>query len=736
MPDLNSADVSSEKTGLMSRRVIVSCVLAAVCVAVLSTRVYEQFERVRVRLLSSSRIAEGPLMAIDLPADRRLSGQPAALIVRVTGGLEPTTLTVALDGRELARKAVPAHDEVRIDVSVGPLAAAPHSLTLAAPNPGWALTYLELANVHGYSAGLASFVIAPHDRTLREPVVPTWMFVAVLLLLIGLRPRADWPAGRTRYLHRVAVGVVLLLFAVALLAPVFSQYRILLSVQTFVLGAAVIYAEPLSRAGKGLSRAVVESRLASAQATPIPWWVTALDVACVILLAAILRSWFGGGYRITLMPGVQLSMDSVLRLWIWLALLLFARHLAWRLTPWHVRIAGWLRAATTSEPLRAAWPPFLTSRLMVSIVGFVAVATIGFETPQPWRALDNDWLDLYARWDSGWYHTIAKQGYPTSLNPELTNPIAFFPGLPLLMRGTSELLDVNMWIAGIVLVVGGFLWGLTYLYRLALLDMPRDQARASLMFLAFYPFAFCYSAVLTESLFLLAAVAAFYHFRKGDLWRAAGFGLLVGFLRPNGFLLCVPLGLLAVLPCARSRGWWPRPDAFLDNDTRWPRLAAQLAAASAPVVGVIAYSAYLQTTIGNPFGWAEAQQAWGRAATEGLNVLGARQAMIEAQGPFAYARAYPIELIEAAAAFFALGAVWPIVRRFGLAYGILVAMAVLPPLISMGSVSLGRYTAPLFPIFLWLGAAVPPERRPYWVALFAAGQAFLAALFFTWRPPY
>jgi hypothetical protein len=371
---------------------------------------------------------------------------------------------------------------------------------------------------------------------------------------------------------------------------------------------------------------------------------------------------------------------------------------------------------------------------MVLLAGYVAVATIGFDVEPHWRALNNDWLDLYARWDSGWYFTIASVGYPDHFNPQRMNALAFFPGLPLLMRGTGTLLDLNLWTAGIVLVVCGFLLGLTYLYRLAVLDLPPDQARASLMFLAFYPFAFCYSAVLTESLFLLAAVAAFYHFRQGQLVVAGCFGLVVGLLRPNGFLLAGPLALLALVPFARSRGWLPgAPPA---TGLGWPRLTAQLAAASVPIAGMVAYAAYVNSVTGNPFAWAQAQQAWGRAAAEGWNVLEARSALIASQGFSAYTRSYSVEIIEAAAAFFALAAVWPITRRFGLAYGLLVAMAVLPPLISMGSVSLGRYTAPLFPIFLWLGAAVPAERRPYWYAMFAAGQALLAALFFTWRPPY
>ena len=50
-----------------------------------------------------------------------------------------------------------------------------------------------------------------------------------------------------------------------------------------------------------------------------------------------------------------------------------------------------------------------------------------------------------------------------------------------------------------------------------------------------------------------------------------------------------------------------------------------------------------------------------------------------------------------------------------------------------GTTSMGRFTSCMFPIFIWLGALVPASRRPAWCAVFAAGQAFAATLFFTWR---
>lgn len=383
---------------------------------------------------------------------------------------------------------------------------------------------------------------------------------------------------------------------------------------------------------------------------------------------------------------------------------------------------------------------------MVLGAAYLAVNTIGFAEGRPFRALRNDVLDLFARWDAGWYFGIASNGYESHFNPERMNAIAFFPGLPLAMRITGVLLDIDLWIAGIIVVTIAFFFALTYVYRLALDEgLPDEQARASVMLLAFYPFAVCYSAILTEALFLLAAAATFFYFARAvgraggqasssHLWKAGAFGLLVGLLRPNGFLLAVPLGLLALIPFARSRGWLNGERAT--SETGWGRLTVQLAVAALPVAGMLAYAAHANAVVGRPFAFVEAQEAWGRESFGGFATLEARWDMIQTQGFASYARMYTVEMIEAAAAFFALGAVWPITRRFGLAYGVFVAMAVLPPLVTMGSVSLGRYTAPLFPIFLWLGAAVPERHRPYWIALFAAGQALVAALFFTWRPPY
>jgi hypothetical protein len=690
-------------------RLVASCLLAAICVVVLGEQAYRSFTRVRVRVVTHLQAADSASMTVPLPAQAsRLPGRPA-VILRVRGTSEPLDFTLSLNGRQLTTFHVPPDREVRIDTSMNFVPGAGQNVVLQTTRGGWALTHLELATVHGYSRGALNFVIVPAGAP-TDRILPPWMLVVLFVLLAGLRPSLGWRRGAGGLLHRAAAGLVLVLFGVALVAHLFSPYVILLSLHTWLLGLLVLYAEPVSR----VWRRPIQLPAFDPRGPRIPSWVTALDVACLVLVALMVRSMLGDSYRMSFPAGITLSLRSWPSIAVWLAVLLAVRQLAWKTLPWHWRVYGWMQAFWRWEPLRAALAPFIVSRAAVVATGFVAVSTFGFNPPRPWRALSNDVLDLFARWDSGWYHGIASSGYGAAFNPQHENAIAFFPGLPILMRVSGGVLDVDLWIAGILVVTVSFLAALTYLYRLARLDLAPEQARASLMFLAFYPFAFCYSAVLTESVFLLAAAATFYYVRRDRFLSAALFGLLAGLLRPNGFLLSVPLGLMALIPAARAWGWLPAAPG--GEATSWRRLFVQLAVAAAPVAGMLSYAAHLNALTGDPFAFVAAQQAWGRRALQGFTVLDERSAMIETQGLLSYLRSYPIEMIEAAAALFALGAIWPIVRRFGLAYGVFVAFAVLPPLISMGS--------------------VPPAHRPYWIAVFAAGQALMAALFFTWRPPY
>ena len=105
-----------------------------------------------------------------------------------------------------------------------------------------------------------------------------------------------------------------------------------------------------------------------------------------------------------------------------------------------------------------------------------------------------------------------------------------------------------------------------------------------------------FSAAYTESIYLLGSVAVFYHLNRGE-WRAgAGWGLMMGLARPNGFMLAAPMGLLVL-----ERAW--RKRAFSTGE---------LIAAISPVVGVLLFMAYLDFRVGDPMAWVKGQAAWGR----------------------------------------------------------------------------------------------------------------------------
>lgn len=163
------------------------------------------------------------------------------------------------------------------------------------------------------------------------------------------------------------------------------------------------------------------------------------------------------------------------------------------------------------------------------------------------------------------------------------------------------------------------------------------------------------------------------------------------------------------------------------------RLGA-LGAATMPVVGMLMCSAFMWGFTGDPLRWAEGHFAWGRQYT-GLSGLVERPyALVTQDGIYTDVAELPADFLNALGALFALGAAWPVARRFGLPYALFILVNLVPPLVAGGVLSAGRLSAVLFPAFLWLGARVPAGQRPAWLASFMAVQAFNAALFYTWRP--
>ena len=466
----------------------------------------------------------------------------------------------------------------------------------------------------------------------------------------------------------------------------------------------------------------------------LPKWATALDVLAVVMAIVSISVLLGGGFRLT-MFGARLSVTEWWRPALWAVLALVIRHALVRRQPLPQRTARAILAWWRHPDTRVVLPIHLASRIGVLIVGFFAVILIGFppEAASRWRIYSNDLLDLPGRWDTGWYLGIAMEGYrfDPSFRPDFQQNIAFFPAFPMTIRYLSAVLGRQPLWTGVGVSLVAFFFALVYLLRLARDELKDESAAAAgVTLLAAYPFAVFYSAAYTEGLFLLTMVAAMYHFRRDQLWRAAAWGVVCGLTRPNGCFLSIVLALMAVTPMWDATRW----RLLVPPPIGWPRIVARLLAASAPGLGMLIFSAYIYTLTGDPFQWTEQNVAWGRVYRSLDSIVADRVVFIAANGLYSYASTQTIDFFYLMAVVFALVAVWPVYRRLGLPYAVLILVNLLPPLAAGGMLSMGRVTSVLFPAFLWLGSVLPASQRTAWIALFACLQGFVAAMFFTWRP--
>ena len=457
-----------------------------------------------------------------------------------------------------------------------------------------------------------------------------------------------------------------------------------------------------------------------------------LDCVAAILFALALAVALFGGVRL-FVNNTRLSATSPTRLFLILAVVVALRHV---LSPRPSILSAArgaldaVRASASSATVAVVAPIWIATRLGVIVVAFIAVATIGLppEVAQL-RASDNAFWNLPFRWDTGWYLGIAVDGYRWDPRDRGQQNIAFFPAYPLLMRGGGALLGARTDLprtpnvqerlatrtlaAGWALALGASFAALCALYRWAsAVAGPRTAARAVALCSA-YPFAVYFSGAYTEPLFLLGTIGAFNAMRAQQTFALAAWGLFIGLLRPNGFLVAVPLMWMAV---AQGRRDW--------------RLQA---AAVMPCVGMLIFSAYLWTLTGRPLAWMEAHAAWGRTPPTWDAAVTQPLSQVVDSGMIGYAMSAPYQLMNGAALLFACALVPAVWRRLGAAPVLLVAVTLGPPLIAGGLMSIGRLTATIFPLFVALAAVLP---RRYFQALliaFAVGEGLAAVLFFTWR---
>jgi len=332
------------------------------------------------------------------------------------------------------------------------------------------------------------------------------------------------------------------------------------------------------------------------------------------------------------------------------------------------------------------------------VFGQLALAW-GSPLPEAWTASGRPWIDMWARWDSSWYLSIATSGYEY-LAGQPSN-VGHFPLYPLLIRTLSissqdlAVLVVIGWIiANTATLVAFYL-----LYRLILLDDGPDVGRRTIWLLAFFPTSFYLSTVYSEGLFLALTVAAFYAARRRR-WLAAG---LLGGLSA----LTRSIGVFLVLPLA-----W---EWYQQRPRRW---SAALPLLLIPL-GLVTHMIYLGFRFGDPLIYSSAQTNWGRSTSLSVAIEHINGLMAD---PVSFLRGRGVTTYEVLFLLLAMLLLIVVLRKQRLSYGIFAGYAIAIPLTSFLTAGIPRYMIVAFPLFIALAQIVS---RPILFRLILIAAAIL-----------
>lgn len=269
--------------------------------------------------------------------------------------------------------------------------------------------------------------------------------------------------------------------------------------------------------------------------------------------------------------------------------------------------------------------PFALSRAALIVVAFLGfhflqlplkshkweVATSGDSHTVAEHLSANSWpfVNMWARWDAGWYLDIARHGY--TFVPGKQSNVAFFPLYPYLVRLVHYFIplphDAGWLLIGIIVSNGALLVALVYLYRLVRLDYDRSTAARVVLYLCVFPTTLFLSAIYSESLFLALVISSFYYARAARWFAAGALSAAAALCRAPGVLLVVPLAF----------------EYLSQREFEWRRLKPDVFALLLAPLALLGHLTFLRWRFGdwNVVSKTQTMQGWDRHFTFPWNTL-------------------------------------------------------------------------------------------------------------------
>lgn len=353
---------------------------------------------------------------------------------------------------------------------------------------------------------------------------------------------------------------------------------------------------------------------------------------------------------------------------------------------------------------------FLTIILWFIILNFIVGFAIKQFPYQPSFPYANELLGQYgnrhvttwSQFDGVHYLTIITKGYHgTGLIQ------AFFPLYPLLIKIISFQAFINPVVIGIGVSLASLICSLYLLNKLLKVTGYAHLGNKVVLLLLLFPTSFYFSAVYTESLFLLLSIATFYFAINKKWWTAAICAALASSTRLVGLVLWPALLL----------EYWPtfKQTSFLSTIKTKP---LQLASLLIPPSGLIAYMGYLHFRFNDPLLFIHVQHEFGaNRETQRLVLLYqvfyryARMLLTVNKSSTIY---YTIALEFIAGIY---GSVCSIISCIKLrpSFALYASLSFIIPTLTGTFSSLPRYLLVIFPFFILTAQFLPSKLLKLWL---------------------
>jgi hypothetical protein len=319
--------------------------------------------------------------------------------------------------------------------------------------------------------------------------------------------------------------------------------------------------------------------------------------------------------------------------------------------------------------------------------------------------------NVFTQWDGRWYLNIVRDGYPTSIPPNITYEqvearAAFFPLYPNLVRALDVILPggdvlaalaVNLVLAVIAVVLVGVL---------ARRLFDNLVAERAMVLFAVFPGSVVLSYAYAEALLIVLAALCFWLLME-ERWLLAGVvAALASATRPNGIALFAACAVAAGIAIYKRRQWW-----------------AVVAPLLAPI-GFIAFQIWLSAHTGESSPWFRVQrEAWREGTSFGATAISNTFSFLT------HPLASPTDALTAAS-LIALGiGLWCLWRKPlpwpMIAYcAVVIGLMLLPATVTARP----RFLFTAFPLFISAAAWWPRRDRAVWDLMLVVCGAGLTAL--------